>query len=97
MARKALVQCTDIIVESTIDPIVLSRKLYSELFISESVYRRVRDTACRDTNEQRLETIVDEIKDRVKHDASILTKFVNILREKFYRNDLADKIMAKLN
>ena len=83
MARKALVQYTDIIVESTIDQIVLTRKLYSELFISESVYRRVRDTACRDTNEQRLETIFDEIKDRVKYGASILTKFVKILREKF--------------
>ena len=82
MARKALVQYTDIIVESTIDQIVLTRKLYSELFISESVYMRVRDTACKDTNKQRLETIFDEIKDRDKHDASILTKFVNILKRK---------------
>ena len=97
MARTALIQCTDIIVESTIDPINLARKLYSEQIISENVYRRVRDTACRDTNEQRLEIILDEIKDLVKHDAGILTKFVNIFREKLNRNDLADKIMAKLN
>ena len=66
MARKALVQCTDIIVESTIDPIVLARKLYSEEVISENVYKRVRDMACRDTNEQRLEIILDDIKDRVR-------------------------------
>ena len=46
---------------------------------------------------ERLDTILDEIKDRVKYDTSILTKFVDILREEFYRNDLADKIMSKLN
>ena len=57
----------------------------------------MRDTACRDTDEQRLETILDEIKDLVKHDAGILTKFLDILREKLSRNDLADKIMSKLN
>ena len=38
MARRALVQCTDIIVESNIDSIVLARKLYSGLMISENVY-----------------------------------------------------------
>ena len=81
MARKALVQCTDIIVQSTIEQIVLARKLYSELVISESVYKWVRDPACRDTNEQHLKTTLDEITDCVKHDASILTKFMNILRE----------------
>ena len=96
-ARTVLVQCTDIIVESNIDPIVLSRKLHSELIISENVYRRVRDKACRDTNEERLETILDDIKDRIKHDASILTKFVDILREKLNRGDIADKIISKLN
>ena len=97
MARTALVQCTDIIVESTIDPFSLARKLYSEQIISENIYKRVRDAACKDTNEQRLEIILDEIKDLVKHDAGILTKFVSILREKCNRNDLADKIMAKWN
>ena len=46
---------------------------------------------------ERLDTILDEIKDRVKHDTGILTKFVDILRREFYRNDLADEIMSKLN
>ena len=97
MARTVLVQCTDIIVESTIDPIVLARKLYSELIISENIYKKVKDKACRDTNEERLETILDDMKDRVKHDAGILTKFVDTLREKLKRGDIADKIMSKLN
>ena len=96
-AKTVLVLCTDIIVESTIDPIVLARKLYSELIISENVYKRVRDKACRDTNEERLENILDDMKDRIKHDAGILTKFVNILREKLNRADIADEIMSKLN
>ena len=65
--------------------------------ITENVYKIIKDKACRDTNMERLDTILDEIKDRVKYDTSILTKFVDILREEFYRNDLADKIMSKLN
>ena len=96
MARIALVQCTDIIVESAIDPSVLARKLYSEMIISEAFYRRIRDKACRSTNEERLENILDEITDLVKLDAGIFTKFVNILREKLNRNDLGDKVMSKL-
>ena len=94
---RALVQCTDVIVESTIDPIVLARKLYSKEVISEDVYKRVKDKSSRDTNEERLETILDDIKDRVKYDAGILTKFVDILREKLNRNDLADEIMSYTN
>ena len=96
-AVRALVQCTDIIVESTIDPIVLARKLYSKEVISEDVYKRVKDKSSRDTNEERLETILDDIRDRVKYDAGILTKFVDILREKLNRNDLADEIMSYTN
>ena len=95
-AWKALVQCTDIIVESTIDPIDLARKLSSGLVISEDVYKRVKDKACRDTDKERRDIILDQIKDLVKHDVGILTKFVDILRVKFNRNDLADEIMSKL-
>ena len=96
VALRALVQCTDSIVESTIDPVDLARKLSSELVISEDVYKRVKDKTCRDTDKERRDIILDEIKDRVKRDASILTKFVDILKVKFNRNDLADEIMSKL-
>ena len=51
--------------------------------------------ACRDRNEQCLDIILDELKDRVEHDAGILYTFVDILRVKLNRNDLADKIMSK--
>ena len=97
VAWRALVQCTDIIVESTIDPFALARKLHSELIISENVYRRVKDKVNKDSIEDRLDIILDDIKDQVKYDASILTKFVNVLREKINRNDIADKIMLKLS
>ena len=96
VAWTALVQCTDIIVESTIDPFFLARKLHSELIISENVYKKVKDKVNKDSIEDRLDIILDDIKDHVKYDASILTKFVKILREKVNRNDLADKIMSKL-
>ena len=96
LARIALAQCTDIIVESTIDPFDLARKLYSEMIISEAFYRRIRDRSCGSTNKERLENILDEITDLVKLNPGILTKFVDILREKLNRNDLADKIMSKV-
>ena len=96
VALTALVRCTDVIVESTINPTFLARKLRSELIISENVYKKVKDMASRDSIEDRLETILDDIKDRVKYDASILTKFVDILRDKIKRDDLANEIMSKL-
>ena len=73
MAKKVLVQSTDIIVGSGIDPAVLARKLYSKEIMSDNVYDRVRDKACKDTNEERLEVILSDLRSRVKNDASILT------------------------
>ena len=93
-AIQALVQCTDVIIDSSVNAFVLARKLYAKEIISENVYKRVRDKASRDTNEERLDFILDEIKDRVRHDASIFTKFVDILRD-LNRKDLADKILSK--
>ena len=94
-AVRALVQCTDIIAESTIDPFVLARKLHSKEVISENVYMRVRDRASRDTNEDRLETILVDLKSRVKYNVSIMMTFVDILRNDFKQNDLADVVMSK--
>ena len=96
-ASIALVKCTSSIIESKIDPIDLARELFSEQIISENVFDRVKDKACGDTNKNRLEIILDDIRDRVKYKADILTKFVTILRKKFKRDDLADEIMSKLN
>ena len=61
------------------------------------MFTRIRDRTFRDTNEQRLDIILDELKDHVKHNAGIFSKFVDILRENFHRNDLADEIMSKLH
>ena len=97
MARTALVQCTHHIVSSTIDPFALARILFSEEIISEIVYRSVRDRTSGRTNEDRLETILDDLRSRIEHDAGILMDFVNILRNNFNRNDLADEIMSKLS
>ena len=96
-AVRALIRCTDIIVESTIDPFILARKLHSKEIISKHVYKRVKDKASRDTNEERLDIILDELKDLVKHNPSILTKFVDILRQELNRNNLADEIMSYTN
>ena len=97
MAYKVLVQSTDIIIESGIDPIVLARKLYAKEIMSDNFYDRVRDKTCRDSNEERLEAILSDLRNRVKNDASILITFVNILKVDLKRQDLEDKIMSKLN
>ena len=94
MARRALVKCTDIFVESNIESSDLARKLYSAEVISEDMYTSVRDKQCRDTNKERLEKILDELKDRVTHNVSILTTLFEILND-LKRNDLADIISTK--
>ena len=98
VARTVLVQCTDHIVRSNIDPFALARILFSREIISEIVYRNVRDKTSGRTNEERLETILDDLRSRIERDADILMTFVNILRDDhdFKRNDLADEIMSKL-
>ena len=96
MARKALVRSTDIIVESGIDPNVLARKLYAKEVMSDNVYNRVRDTASRDSNEERLEAILCDLRSRLENDGSIMMTFVDILRVDFQRQDLADKVLSNL-
>ena len=90
VARRALVRCTDLLVESSMDPFTLARKLYSKEVISEDVYKRVRDRETRDP----MERIFDHLKDRIDHDVSIFTEFLSVLRD-LSRNDLADIIMAE--
>ena len=98
MARRAVVQSTDTIVESNIDPFILARKAYSKEIISEDVYKIVRDKKTGDTSADRIEQILDELKNRIKHDPNILMTFLDILRDdSLSRNDLADSIMSKLN
>ena len=93
VAKRALVQCTDKFVESGIDPFVLARKLYSKEVISEDVYRKVKDKQCRDTSEERLENILDCLKNRIEDNAN-LTIFLDILRN-LSRDDIAESILAK--
>ena len=96
MARIALVQCTDHIVRSHIVPFALARILFSKEIISEIVYQRVRDKANGHTNEEHLETILDDLRSCITYDASILMSLIIVLRDNFNRNDLADEIMSRL-
>ena len=94
-ARRALVKCTSAIVESTIEPITLARRLIEEEVISEDVYKIVKDKKTGDTSTDRLEKILDDLKEHVKHNASTFTIFLDILRDTLNRPDLAEKIMSK--
>ena len=96
ISRRALVQCTDIIVESNVDPITLARKLYTKEVISENIYKKVKDKKTGETSSERLDQILDDVKDHVKHNASTFTIFLDILKDdSLNRHDLADKIMSK--
>ena len=95
ICRRALVQCTDVVVESNVDPIALARKLLSKEVISENIFKKVKDKETRETTSDRLDRILDDVKDCVKHNASTFITFLDILRDDLKRNDLADKIMSK--
>ena len=92
ICRRAFVQYTDIIV----DHITLARKLYTKEVISENIYKKVKDKKTGETSLDRLDQILDDVKDHVKHHASTFTIFLDILRDdSINRHDLADKIMSK--
>ena len=94
VASKALIQCTATILDSTVEPFDLVIKLYSKEIIPGDIYKRVKDRQSRDTKKERLDLILEHIKDRVNLDAGIFKLFVDTLRE-LSRNDLADLIMTK--
>ena len=94
MAKRTLVQCTNIIVNSSIDPFTLARELYSKEFVKEDTYKKVIDKETRDSSEDRLERILGHLRDRVTRDASILVSFLNIL-EDLTHQDLAVLIVKK--
>ena len=77
--RRTLVQCTDIIIVSNIDPIVLARKLYSKEIISEDVYKIVEDKKTGDTSTDHLDCALDDLKDHIKHDVFMI--FVDVFVE----------------
>ena len=96
ICRRTLIRCTDTIVQSNIEPISLARKLYSEEIISEDVYKIVKDKKTGDTSTDRLDYILDDLKDHVKHNASTFTIFLDILKDDSLDEcDLADIIMSK--
>ena len=98
IARRTLVRCTDIIVESRIDPIVLARKLYSTEVISEEVYRTVKDKATGDSSQERLDLILDTLKDQIKYNDNVIVfkTFLYILKDdSLKRDELADIIISK--
>ena len=94
VAKRTLVQCSDIITESTIDPFTLARKLYSNEVFPAYTYKRVKDMSTRDSNERRLQQILEHLIERVRLNADILMSFLDILKD-LERRDLADLILKK--
>ena len=96
VARRALLKCTSVIVESTIEPIVLARRLVEEEVISENVYKIVKDQKTGATSTERLDLILDDLKDHVKDNVNAFQIFLDILRDvSLNQQYLADKIISK--
>ena len=56
----------------------------------------MKDRKTRETSSERLDRILDDIKDCVKLNANALTTFLDILRDdRLNQQELADKIMSK--
>ena len=67
-----------------------------EEVITEDFYKIVKDRKTGTTGTERLELILDDIKDHVKLDAKAFKIFLDILRDdSLNRHDLANKIMSK--
>ena len=94
IVKRALVQCTVDIVESSIDPFALARRLYSNEIISENVYKMMRDRETKDSMEDNLEKIIDHLYDLVKNDGSIFIAFLNVLSD-LGQDDLTKTIRKK--
>ena len=70
--------------------------MYSKEIISEDVYKIVKDKKTGDTSTDRLDYILDDLKDHVKQNSSVFMIFLDILRDdSLNQQDLADKIMSK--
>ena len=97
VARRALLKCTRAIVESTIEPISLAMRLVEEEVISEDVYKIIKDKKTGATGTERLDMILDDVKDHVKVNANAFLIFLDTLRDdSLNRQDLANKII-KIN
>ena len=70
--------------------------MYSKEIISEDVYQVVKDKKTNDTTADRLDKILDDLKDHIKHNANVFMIFLDVLRDdRLNQQDLADKIMSK--
>ena len=69
-------------------------KLRQKKIISEEVYRSVNDTCCRLSQIERMDLLLNQIKNAVKLDGSVFKLFLDILQE--IDTLLASKFAAKL-
>lgn len=69
------------LVQSGIDPIVLAAKLDSSNAINETDYRLVIDRNTAASSQERLQILVDSVKENVKYNSTVFGSFVKHLNE----------------
>ena len=71
-------------------------RLVEEEVISEDVYKIIKDKKTGATGTERLDMILEDVKDHVKVNANAFLIFLDTLRDdSLNRQDLANKIMSK--
>ena len=81
VAYQAVRRNSSKIVQSGIDPIVLAAKLDSSNAINETDYRLVIDRNTTASSQERLQILVDSVKENVRYNSAVFGSFVKHLNE----------------
>ena len=91
-----LTQFFDSIVDSSIDPLQLARKLNANGLITDSFYANITDSLTGKSSSDRLSELIKYLRDITKTDKSIFKSFLSVLEEMggIYCIGLAKKLSA---
>ena len=80
-AQRSLRKNFDILVESSIDPFALARKLDTAELLPEQVCLTVMDVNTGMTSQRRMEILLNSLRAAVKSDGRVFDKFLDIIKE----------------
>ena len=80
-AQRSLRKNFDLLVESSIDPFALARKLDTAELLPEHVCLTVMDVNTGMTSQRRMEILLNSLRAAVKSDGRVFDKFLDIIKE----------------
>ena len=94
LTYRALVKCTVIIKDSNLSPTEFGDALFAEELISDTVHKDAKDTHTNCTRRERIEDMMEHVREACKSRGQVFATFIGILHEQGER-DLADTIIKK--